>query len=110
MYRFTLNTDSRRITICRKSGTGFSSGNIGKRHHFLLKGVISLVIIIKDNHTILHRSDTGFVTDQKVLRPYVLRFRGAVDPGLVFMDDNTLYYRTIPVNDLLERENILRKQ
>ncbi|GFU24255.1 transposable element Tcb2 transposase [Trichonephila clavipes] len=90
--RFSLSTDSRRITIWRERGTCFEPRNITKTHHFPLRGVMVWTVILMDGRIYLHFFDTGSVTAQRyrdeVLEPYVHLFRGAGGPDIIFMDDN----------------------
>ncbi|GFY28100.1 transposable element Tcb2 transposase [Trichonephila clavipes] len=89
--RFSLSSDSRRVTIWRERGTRFEPRNITERHHFPSKGVMVWAGIMMDGRTD-HFFDTGSVTAQRykdeVLEPYVRLFRGAVRPDFIFMDDN----------------------
>ncbi|GFT03884.1 transposable element Tcb2 transposase [Trichonephila clavipes] len=80
--RFSLSSDSRRVTIWRERGTRFEPRNITERHHFSSRGVIVWAGIIMGSLTGLHFFDAGYVTAQRyrdeVLEPYVRLFRGAV--------------------------------
>ncbi|KFM56783.1 Transposable element Tcb2 transposase, partial [Stegodyphus mimosarum] len=108
--RFSLSTDSRRVTIWRERGTRFEPRNISERYNFPSRGVIVWVGIMMDGRTDHHFFDTGSVTGQRyrdeVLEPYVRLFRGAVDPHFIFMDDNAPCHRAVLVDDFLEMENI----
>ncbi|GFT34449.1 transposable element Tcb2 transposase [Trichonephila clavipes] len=88
--RFSLSSDSRRVTIWRERGTRFEPRNITERHYFPSRGVMAWACIMMEG--CLHFFDTGSVTAQryrdKVLEPYVRLFRGAVGPDFIFMDDN----------------------
>ncbi|KFM69679.1 Transposable element Tc1 transposase, partial [Stegodyphus mimosarum] len=108
--RFSLSTDSSRVTIWRERGTRFEPRNISERHHFPSRGVMVWAGIMMDSRTNLHFFNTGSVTGQryKVLEPYVRLFRGAVGPDLTFMDDNAPCHRAELVDDFLETENIQR--
>ncbi|GFT52915.1 transposable element Tcb2 transposase [Trichonephila clavipes] len=90
--RFSLSSDSRRVTIWRERGTRFEPRNITERHHFPSRGVMVWAGIMMDGHTDLHFFDTRSVTAQsyrhEVLEPYVHLFRSAVGPDFIFMDDN----------------------
>ncbi|GFV32269.1 transposable element Tcb2 transposase [Trichonephila clavipes] len=110
--RFSLSSDSRRVTIWRERGTRFEPRNITERHHFPSRGVMVWAGIMIDGRTDLHFFDTGSVTAQryrdKVLEPYVRLFRGAVGPDFIFMDDNASCHRAVLIDDFLETENIQR--
>lgn len=110
--RFSLSSDSRRVTIWRERGTRFEPRNISERHHFPSRGVMVWAGIMMDGRTDLHFFDTGSVTGQRyrdeVLEPYVRLFRGAVGPNFIFMDDNAPCHRAVLVDDFLETENIQR--
>ncbi|KFM71805.1 Transposable element Tcb2 transposase, partial [Stegodyphus mimosarum] len=110
--RFSLSTDSRRVTIWRERGTRFEPRNISERHHFPSRGVMVWAGIMMDGSTDLHFFDTGSVTGQRYrdefLEPYVRLFRGAVGPDFIFMDDNAPCHRAVLVDDFLETENIQR--
>ncbi|GFV64050.1 transposable element Tc3 transposase [Trichonephila clavipes] len=67
-FRFSLSSDSRRVTIWRERGTRFEPRNITERHHFPSKGVMVWAGITMDDRTDLHFFDTGSVTAQKVQR------------------------------------------
>ncbi|GFW09561.1 transposable element Tcb2 transposase [Trichonephila clavipes] len=77
-YRFSLSSDSRRVTIWRECGTRFEPKNITERHHFPSRGVMVWTGIMMDGRTDLHFFDTGSVTAQRyrdeVLEPYVHLF------------------------------------
>ncbi|GFW30018.1 transposable element Tcb2 transposase [Trichonephila clavipes] len=108
--RFSLSTDSRRVTIWRERGTRFEPRNITERHHFPSRGVMVWAGIMIDGRTDLHFFDTGSVTAQRykdeVLEPYVRLFRGAVGPDFIFMDANAPCHRVVLNDDFLETENI----
>ncbi|GFT73013.1 transposable element Tcb2 transposase [Trichonephila clavipes] len=108
--RFSLSSDSRRLTIWRERGTRFEPRDITERHHFPSRGVMVWAGIMMDGRTDLHFFDTGSVTAQRyrdeVLEPYVRLFRGAVGPVFIFMDDNAPYHRAVLIDDFLETENI----
>ncbi|GFY23185.1 transposable element Tcb2 transposase [Trichonephila clavipes] len=110
--RFSLSSDSRRVTIWRERGTRFEPRNITERHHFPSRGVMVWAGMMMDSRTDLHFFDTGSVTAQKnrdeVLEPYVHLFRGAVGPEFIFLDDNAPCYRAVLSDDFLETENIQR--
>ncbi|GFY31241.1 transposable element Tcb2 transposase [Trichonephila clavipes] len=110
--RFSLSSDSRRVTIWRERGTRFEPRNITERHHFPSKGVMVWAGIMMDGRTDIHFFDTGSVTAQiyrdKVLEPYVRLFRGAVGPDFIFMDDNAPCHQAALIDDFLETENIQR--
>ncbi|GFU55309.1 transposable element Tcb2 transposase [Trichonephila clavipes] len=110
-YRFSLSSDSRRVTIWRECGTRFEPRNITERH-FPSRGVMVWAGIMMEGRTDLHFFDTGSVTAQRyrdeVLEPYVRLFRGAVGLDFIFMDDNAPCHRAVLINDFLETENIQR--
>ncbi|GFX89378.1 transposable element Tcb2 transposase [Trichonephila clavipes] len=110
--RFSLSSDSRRVTIWRGRGTRFEPRNITERHNFPSWGVMVWAGIMMDGHKDLHFFDTGTVTAQRyrdeVLKTYVRLFRGAVGPDFIFMDDNAPCYRAVLIDDFLETENIQR--
>ncbi|GFU63514.1 transposable element Tcb2 transposase [Trichonephila clavipes] len=110
--RFSLSSDSRRVTIWRERGTRFEPRNITERHHFPSRGVMVWAGIMMDDRTDLHFFDTGSVTAQRcrdeVLEPYVRVFRGAVGPDFIFMDDNAPCHLAVLIDDFLETENIQR--
>ncbi|KFM75536.1 Transposable element Tc3 transposase, partial [Stegodyphus mimosarum] len=111
-FRFSLSTDSRRVTIWRERGTRFETRNILERHHFPSRGVMVWAGIMMDGRTDLHFFHTGSVTGQRyrdeVLEPYVRLFRDAVGSDFIFMDDNAPCNRAVLVDDFLETENIQR--
>ncbi|GFU83579.1 transposable element Tc3 transposase [Trichonephila clavipes] len=78
--RFSLSSDSRRVTIWRERGIRFEPRNITERHHFPSRGVM----------------------------PYVRLFRGVVGPDFIFMDDNAPCHREVLIDDFLETKNIQR--
>ncbi|KFM57858.1 Transposable element Tcb2 transposase, partial [Stegodyphus mimosarum] len=104
--RFSLSTDSRRVTIWRERGTRFEPRNISERHHFPSRGIMVWAGIMMVGRIDLHFFDTGSVTGQRyrdeVLEPYVRLFRGAVGPDFIFMDDNEPCHRAVLVDDFLE--------
>ncbi|GFT14086.1 transposable element Tcb2 transposase [Trichonephila clavipes] len=104
--RFSLSSDSRRVTIWRERGTCFEPRNIIERHHFPSMGVIVWAGIMMDGRTDLHFFDTGSVSAQryrdKFFKPYVRLFRGAVGPDFIFMDDNAPCNRAVLIDDILE--------
>ncbi|GFU41982.1 transposable element Tc3 transposase [Trichonephila clavipes] len=106
--RFSLSSDSRRVTIWRERGTRFEPRNITERHHFPSRGVMVWAGIMMDGRTDLHFFDTGSVTAQRyrdeVLEPYVHLFRGTVGHDFIFMDDNAPCQ--VLIDDFLETENI----
>ncbi|GFX80993.1 transposable element Tcb2 transposase [Trichonephila clavipes] len=108
--RFSLISDSRRVTIWRERGTCFELRNITERHHFPSRGVMVWAGIMMDGHTDLHFFDTGSVTGQRyrdeVFEPYVRLFRGAVGYDFILMDDNAPYHQAVLIDDFLETENI----
>ncbi|GFU04062.1 transposable element Tcb2 transposase [Trichonephila clavipes] len=75
--RFSLSSDSRRVTIWREHGTRFEPRNITERH-FPSRGVMAWAGIMMDGRTNLHFFNTGSVTAQRyrdeVLEPYVRLF------------------------------------
>ncbi|GFU47534.1 transposable element Tcb2 transposase [Trichonephila clavipes] len=72
--RFSLSSDSRRVTIWRERGTRFEPRNIMERHSFPSRGVMARAGIMMDGRTDLHFFDTGSMTAQRyrdeVLEPY----------------------------------------
>ncbi|GFV34783.1 transposable element Tcb2 transposase [Trichonephila clavipes] len=110
--RFSLSSDSRRVTIWKECGTRFEPRNITERHHFPSRGVMVWAGIMMDGRTDLHFFDTGSVTAQRyreeALETYVRLFRGAVGPDFIFMDDNAAYHRAVLIDDFLETKNIQR--
>ncbi|GFW30092.1 transposable element Tcb2 transposase [Trichonephila clavipes] len=76
--RFSLSSDSRRITMWRERGIRFEPRNITERHHFPSRRVMIWAGIMMDGRTDLHFFDTGYVTAQRyrdeVLEPYVRLF------------------------------------
>ncbi|GFS70059.1 transposable element Tcb2 transposase [Trichonephila clavipes] len=108
--RFSMSSDSWRVTIWRERGIRFEPRNITERHHFPSRGVMVWKGIMMDGRSYLHFYDTGSVTAQRyrdeVLEPYVHLFRGAVDPDFIFMDDNAPCHRAVLIDDFLETENI----
>ncbi|GFV20828.1 transposable element Tcb2 transposase [Trichonephila clavipes] len=63
--RFSLSSDSRRVTVWREHGTRFEPRNITERHHFPSRGVMVCTSIMMDGRTDLHFFDTGSVTAQR---------------------------------------------
>ncbi|GFU50098.1 transposable element Tcb2 transposase [Trichonephila clavipes] len=110
--RFSLSSDSRRVTIWRESGTRFEPRNITERHHFPSRGVMVWAGIMMDGRTDLHFFGTGSVTAQRyrdeVLELYVHLFRGVVGSDFIFMDDKAPCHRAVLIDDFLETENIQR--
>ncbi|GFY18583.1 transposable element Tcb2 transposase [Trichonephila clavipes] len=110
--RFSLSSDSWRVTIWREHGTRFEPRNITERHHFPSRGVMVWAGIMMDGQTDLHFIDTGSVTAQRyideVLEPYVRLFRGALSPDFIFMDDNASCHRAVLIDDFFETENLQR--
>ncbi|GFS47959.1 transposable element Tcb2 transposase [Trichonephila clavipes] len=110
--RFSMSSDSRRVTIRKGYGTRFEPRNITERHHFPSRGVMVWAGIMMEGRKDLHFFDTGSVTAQRYrdegLEPYVRLFRGAVGPDFIFMDDNTPCHRAVLIDDFLETENIQR--
>ncbi|GFU73349.1 transposable element Tcb2 transposase [Trichonephila clavipes] len=90
--RFSLSSDSRRVTIWRERGTRFEYRNITERHHFPSRGVMVWAGIMLDGRTDIHFFDTGSVTAQRYrdefLEPYIRLFQGAVGLDFIFMNDN----------------------
>ncbi|GFT59028.1 transposable element Tcb2 transposase [Trichonephila clavipes] len=76
--RFSLSSDSRRVTIWRERGTCFEPRNITERHHFPSRKVMVWAGIMMDDRTELHFFGTGSVTAKRyrdeVLEPYVHLF------------------------------------
>ncbi|GFX12222.1 transposable element Tcb2 transposase [Trichonephila clavipes] len=108
--RFSLSSDSRRVTIRRERGTRFEPRNITERHHFPSRGVMVWADIMMADRTDLHFLNTGSVTAQRyrdeILEPYVRLFRGAVGPDFIFMDDNAPCHQAMLIDNFLEIENI----
>ncbi|GFX09588.1 transposable element Tc3 transposase [Trichonephila clavipes] len=111
-FRFSLSSDTRRVTVWRERGTRFEPRNITERHHFPSRGVMVWAGIMMNFRTDLQFFDTGSVTAQRnrdeVLEPYVRLFRGAVGLDIIFMDDNAPCHRAVLIDDFLETENIHR--
>ncbi|GFY19332.1 transposable element Tcb2 transposase [Trichonephila clavipes] len=107
--RFSLNSDSRRVTIWRERGTRFEPRNITERQHFPSRGVMVWAGIKMDGRTDLHFFDTGSVIAQRyrdeVLEPYVRLFRSAVGPDFIFIDDNAPCHRAVLIDDFLETKD-----
>ncbi|GFW90939.1 transposable element Tc3 transposase [Trichonephila clavipes] len=103
--RFSLSSDSWRVTIWRERGTCFEPRNITERHIFLSWGVMVWVGIMMDGRTDLHFFHTRSVTAQRyryeVLEPYVRSFRGAVSPDFIFIDENAPCPRAVLIYDFL---------
>ena len=108
--RFSLQTDSRRVTIWRERETRFESRNVMEKHYFPSAGVMVWAGIMLDGRTDLHIFETGSVTGirYKVLEPYVHLFRSAVGPDFIFMDDNAPSHRAGLVDDFIQTEKIQR--
>ncbi|GFU21879.1 transposable element Tcb2 transposase [Trichonephila clavipes] len=110
--RFSLSSDSRRVTIWRERGTRFKPRNITEKHHFPSRGVMVWAGIMMDGRIDLDFFDTGSMTAQRYrdenLEPYVHLFRGAVGPDFIFMDDSVPCHRVVLIDDFLEVENIQR--
>ncbi|GFY25265.1 transposable element Tcb2 transposase [Trichonephila clavipes] len=110
--RFSLSSDSGRVTIWRERGTRFEPRNITERYHLPTRGVMVWAGIMMDGRTDLHFFGMGSVTAQRyrneVLEPYVRLFPGAVGPDFIFMDDNAPCHRAVLIDDLLETENFQR--
>ncbi|GFW35450.1 transposable element Tcb2 transposase [Trichonephila clavipes] len=108
--RFSLNSDSRRVTKWRERGTRFEPRNITERHNFSSRGFMVWAGIMMDGRTYLHFFDMGYVTTQRyrdeVLKSYVRLFRSFVGLDLILMDDNAPCHRTVLIDDFLETENI----
>ncbi|GFT67158.1 transposable element Tcb2 transposase [Trichonephila clavipes] len=63
--RFSLSSDSRRVTIWRELGTRFEPRNITEGHNFPSRGVMVRAGIKMDSRTDLHFFETGSVTAQR---------------------------------------------
>ncbi|GFV50946.1 transposable element Tcb2 transposase [Trichonephila clavipes] len=110
--RFSLSSDSRRVTISTERRTLFEPRNITERDHFPSRGVMVWAGIMMDGRKDLYFFDTGSVTAQRytdeVLESYVRLFRGAVGPDFIFMVDNAPCHQAVLIDDFLETENIQR--
>ncbi|GFV50486.1 transposable element Tcb2 transposase [Trichonephila clavipes] len=60
--RFSLSSDSRRVTIWRECGTRFEPRNITEIHHFPSRGVMVWAGLMMNGRTDLHFFDKGSVT------------------------------------------------
>ncbi|GFX84748.1 transposable element Tcb2 transposase [Trichonephila clavipes] len=64
-----------------------------------------------NGRTELHILDRGSVTGDRYCEevlPHARLFRGAIGPDFSFMDDNAQPHRILPVEELLESEDITR--
>ncbi|GFW46780.1 transposable element Tcb2 transposase [Trichonephila clavipes] len=111
--RFSTRNDSQRVLIRREIGTRFYTSHIKERHHYGGPGVLVWGGIMLNGRTELHIFDRGSVTGdrycEEVLLPHVRLFRGAIGPDFTFMDDNARLHRTLAVEELLDSEDITRR-
>ncbi|GFT31515.1 transposable element Tcb2 transposase [Trichonephila clavipes] len=111
--RFSTRSDSQRVLIWREIGTRFYTSNIKERHHYGGPGVLVWGGIMLNGRTELHIFDRGYIIGdrycEEVLLPHVRLFRGAIGPDFIFMDDNARPHRTLAVEELLESEDITRR-
>ncbi|GFV15139.1 transposable element Tcb2 transposase [Trichonephila clavipes] len=110
--RFSTRSDSQRVLIWRDIGTRFYTSNIKVRHPYGGPEVLVWGGIMLNGRTELHIFDRGSVMGdqycEEVLLPHVRRFRGAIGPDFIFMDDNARPHWTLAVEELLESEDITR--
>ncbi|GFY31466.1 transposable element Tcb2 transposase [Trichonephila clavipes] len=109
--RFSLSSDSH----------AYSSGRAGSRNHPNIierdryggRCVLVWGGIMLGSRTDLHIFDAGSVNGTRycneILLPYVRLFRGAMGLQFLFMDDNAPCHRTVAAEQLLESEDIERK-
>ncbi|GFV43156.1 transposable element Tc1 transposase [Trichonephila clavipes] len=111
--RFSLSSDSHRILIWRERGSRNHPSNIIERDRYGGRGVLVWGGIMLGNRTDLHIFDAGSVNGtrycNKILLPYVRLFRGAMGLQFLFMDDNAPCHRTVAAEQLLESEDIERR-
>ncbi|GFT48062.1 transposable element Tcb2 transposase [Trichonephila clavipes] len=111
--RFSLSSDSHRILIWRKRGSRNHPSNIIERDRYGGRGVLVWEGIMLGSRTDLHIFDAGSVNGTRycneILLPYVRLFRGAMGLQFLFMDDNAPCHRTVAAEQLLESEDIERR-
>ncbi|GFY18052.1 transposable element Tcb2 transposase [Trichonephila clavipes] len=108
--RFSLNSDSHRILICRERGSRNHPSNIIERDRYGGRGVLVWGGIMLGSRTDLHIFDAGSVTGTRycneILLPYVGLFRGAMGLQFLFVDDNAPCHRTVASEQLLESRRL----
>ncbi|GFV65432.1 transposable element Tcb2 transposase [Trichonephila clavipes] len=111
--RFSLSSDSHRILIWRERGSRNHPSNIIERDRYGGRGVLVWGGIMLGSRTDLHIFDAGSVNGTRycneILLPYVRLFRGAMGLQFLFMDDNAPCHRTVAAEQLLESEDIERR-
>ncbi|KFM68777.1 Transposable element Tcb2 transposase, partial [Stegodyphus mimosarum] len=110
--RFSTRSVSQGVLIWREVGTRFYPSKIKERLRNGGPGVQVWGGIILNGRTELHVFDRGSVTGEgyceEILLPHVRLFPGAIDPDLVFVDDNARPHRTLAVEELLKSEKLLK--
>ncbi|GFX12715.1 transposable element Tcb2 transposase [Trichonephila clavipes] len=111
--RFSLSSDSHRILIWRQRGSRNNPSNIIERDMYGGRGVLVWGGIMLGSRIDLHIFDAGSVNGTRycneILLPYVRLFRGDMGQQFLFMDDNAPCHRTLAAEQLLESEDIERK-
>ncbi|UYV80853.1 hypothetical protein LAZ67_19001989 [Cordylochernes scorpioides] len=110
--RFSLNTDSRRVSIWREPGTRYPPSNIRGIDSFRGGSLLVWAGISSSRRTPLHIFSGGTLTAQRyrdeILEPYLRPYRDQIGHNLIFMDDNARQHRARLVNEYLQSENIRR--
>ncbi|UYV63860.1 hypothetical protein LAZ67_2005843 [Cordylochernes scorpioides] len=110
--RFSLNTDSRRVFICREPGTRYHPSNTREIDSFRGGSLLVWAGISSSRRTPLHIFSGGTLTAQRyrdeILEPYLRHYRDHIGHNFIFIDDNARPHRARLVNEYLQSENIRR--
>ncbi|UYV72792.1 hypothetical protein LAZ67_10000745 [Cordylochernes scorpioides] len=110
--RFSLNTDSRRVFICREPGTRYHPSDIREIDSFRGGSLLVWAGISSSRRTPLQIFSGGTLTAQRyrdeILEPYLRPYRDQIGHNLIFMDDNARPHRARLDNEYLQSENIRR--
>ncbi|GFU68032.1 transposable element Tcb1 transposase [Trichonephila clavipes] len=93
----------------RAPGTRYLQENTIERHRYGGAGWLVWRGIILDSRTYLHVQSvtmTGYIYRNVTMEQHVRLFRGAMDAGFLFMDDNTRPHRANIIDECLQSEDI----
>ncbi|GFW64638.1 transposable element Tcb2 transposase [Trichonephila clavipes] len=110
--RFSLECDTRRVLVWRDRGTRNNPAFVRERSQYRRAGWMVWGGISIGGRMDLHIIRNGTLTDRryadKILRPHVIPYAGAIGDSFVFQDDNARPHRSRLVENMLEAETIQR--
>ncbi|GFW58392.1 succinate--hydroxymethylglutarate CoA-transferase [Trichonephila clavipes] len=112
--RFSLECDTRRVLVWRDRGTRNNPAFVRERSQYRRAGWMVWGGISIGGRTDLHIIRNGTLTGRryadKILRPHVIPYGGAIGDSFVFQDDNARPHRARLVENMLEAETIQRME